>query len=71
MSTDGESVAVSLPPEVLDQLDALVAEGGFDSRSAALQHGARLVISVSDRSEAVSQGVREDVRERLERKRVS
>jgi antitoxin ParD1/3/4 len=74
MSTDRQSVPVSLPPELVKELDALVEEGVFGSRSEALRYGARLIvreerqIRLHDRTDAEA---RDDVKERLERKRVS
>lgn len=77
MSLDSErkSVPVSLPPALVEELDALVEAGVFGSRSDALRYGARLVVreaheyrrlhSVTDDRAAA------DVRERLERKRES
>lgn len=77
MSTDRERkpVPVSLPPELVEELDALVEEGVFTSRSDALRYGARLVVReerdqrrlherADDRAEA-------DIARRMERKRQS
>lgn len=44
MSEDRHSVPVSLPAGLVDELDALVADGQFGSRSDALRYGARLVV---------------------------
>lgn len=74
MSSERKSVPVSLPPELVDRLDVLVEDGVFSSRSEALRYGARLVVREErlDRlHEQVESTVREDVDERLERKRVS
>jgi Arc/MetJ-type ribon-helix-helix transcriptional regulator len=74
MSSDRESVPVSLPTGLVDRLDALVEDGVFASRSDALQHGARLVVReerLERLHEQTTERAREDVRERLERKRVS
>lgn len=74
MSSDRRSVPVSLPPELVDRLDALVEEGVFSSRSEALRYGARIVVReerLERLHEQVADGAREDVRERLDRKRVS
>ncbi|ERJ04982.1 Transcription regulator CopG-RepA family protein [Halorhabdus tiamatea SARL4B] len=74
MSSDRESVPVSLPSELVDRLDSLVNDGIFSSRSDALRYGARLVVReeqlerLHDRADSEA---REDVAERLERKRVS
>lgn len=74
MSADRKSVPVSLPPELVKELDTLVEEGVFSSRSEALRYGARLIvreerqIQLHERTDAEA---RDDVRERLERKRVS
>lgn len=74
MSTDRHSVPVSLPPELVKELDALVDKGVFSSRSEALRYGARLIvreerqIRLHERTDAEA---RDDVKERLERKRVS
>jgi len=74
MSSDRQSVPVSLPAELVDRLDALVKDGVFGSRSEALRYGARLVVR-EERLTRVHEGVdsmaAEDVRDRLERKRVS
>lgn len=73
MSSDRQSVPVSLPPELVARLDRLVEEGVFSSRSEALRYGARLVVReeaferLHDRTE---RSAREDVAERLDRKRV-
>lgn len=74
MSSDRESVPVSLPTELVERLDALVEEGVFSSRSDALRYGARLVVR-EERSRRLhdyaEERARKDVEERLERKRVS
>lgn len=75
MSSDRDSVPVSLPPAVTRRLDELVERGVFGSRSEALRYGARLVIR-EERTrtrlhEFSDERAREDVEERLERKRVS
>ncbi len=75
MSSDSgrKVVPVSLPPELVDELDALVEEGVFSSRSDALRYGARLIVReerdcvrVHELSDAAAEL---DIRERLERKR--
>ncbi|PSP80799.1 CopG family transcriptional regulator, partial [Halobacteriales archaeon QS_4_69_225] len=43
MSSDRKSVPVSLPEGLVEELDRLVEEGLFSSRSEALRYGARLV----------------------------
>ena len=74
MSTDRHSVPVSLPPELVKELDALVEDGVFSSRSEALRYGARLIVreerqaKLHDRADTKARG---DVEERLGRKRVS
>ncbi len=72
MSTERRSVPVSLPPELVNELDSLVEEGVFGSRSEALRYGARLVVREQIRlHEQTDAKTREDIRERLARKRVS
>jgi len=74
MSSDRQSIPVSLPPELVERLDKLVEDGVFGSRSDALRYGARLVVReerVERLHEQADRGAREDIRERLERKRVS
>jgi antitoxin ParD1/3/4 len=74
MSSDRQSVPVSLPAELVSRLDRLVDEGVFSSRSEALRYGARLVVreeSLARLHEQTDRGARESVAERLERKRVS
>lgn len=74
MSSDRQSVPVSLPPKLVDRLDSLVDDGVFSSRSEALRYGARLVVReehferLHDQADSAA---REDVTERLDRKRVS
>jgi len=73
MSSDRQSVPVSLPPELVARLDGLVEDGVFSSRSEALRYGARLVVReerLERLHEAADRGAREDVEQRLERKRV-
>ena len=74
MSSERKSVPVSLPSELVERLDALVEDGVFGSRSEALRYGARLVVReehLERMHDQTSEDVREDVEERLERKRVS
>ena len=74
MSTDRESVPVSLPSELVRELDELIKEGVFSSRSEALRYGARLVVReerLARLHQSTDQRAREDVRERMDRKRVS
>lgn len=74
MSSDRQSVPVSLPPELVEELDDLVDEGMFSSRSEALRYGARLVVREERQArlhDITAEQAGEDIRERLERKRVS
>jgi Arc/MetJ-type ribon-helix-helix transcriptional regulator len=74
MSSDRQSVPVSLPPELVARLDRLVEDGVFASRSAALRYGARLVVReqhLTPLHEQTDSEARTDVEERLDRKRVS
>jgi antitoxin ParD1/3/4 len=75
MSSDRKPVPVSLPPELVEELDALVEAGVFSSRSDALRYGARLVVREDRQRRRLhalgDEGAREDVEERMERKRVS
>lgn len=74
MSSDRESVPVSIPSELVEQLDRLVEDGVFGSRSEALRYGARLVVReerLARLHELADAGARDDVQERLDRKRVS
>lgn len=73
MSGDRTSVPVSLPPELINELDALIEQGAFSSRSEALRYGARLIVHEEQRGrlhDQTDEQARDDVRERLERKRV-
>jgi Arc/MetJ-type ribon-helix-helix transcriptional regulator len=74
MSSDRKSVPVSLPSELVERLDALVEDGVYSSRSEALRYGARLVVR-EERLERLHDGTteraREDIEDRLDRKRVS
>lgn len=74
MSSDRKSVPVSLPPELVEELDELVEEGMFSSRSEALRYGARLVVREERHArlhDVTAEQAGEDIRERLDRKRVS
>ncbi len=74
MSSDRHSVPVSLPTELVERLDRLVADGVFGSRSEALRYGARLVVReehLERLHEQADSEAGEDVEERLDRKRVS
>jgi Arc/MetJ-type ribon-helix-helix transcriptional regulator len=74
MSSDRQSVPVSLSPELVDRLDRLVEDGVFGSRSEALRYGARLVVReehLERLHEQTASDAGEDVEERLDRKRVS
>lgn len=73
MSSDRHSVPVSLPPELVAELDSLVETGAFSSRSEALRYGARLVVReerLARPHEHTDEGAREDISERMDRKRV-
>ncbi len=74
MAVERKNIPVSLPESLVDELDRLVEEGKFSSRSEALRYGARLVTH----QEAVKRlhlltetSAEEMVKERLERKDVS
>ena len=74
MSSDRQSVPVSLPTELVDRLDRLVEDGVFGSRSEALRYGARLVVreeTLERLHEQTESKARGDTGERLDRKRVS
>jgi Arc/MetJ-type ribon-helix-helix transcriptional regulator len=74
MSSDRQSIPVSLPPELVERLDRLVEDGIFGSRSEALRYGARLVVReehLERLHEQADNEARKDVEERLGRKRVS
>lgn len=74
MSGDRQSVPVSLPSELVADLDELVETGVFSSRSEALRYGARLVLReqrLARLHDVTEERAREDVRERMDRKRVS
>ena len=74
MSSDRQSVPVSLPTELVDRLDRLVEDGVFGSRSEALRYGARLVVreeTLERLHEQTDSNAQSDTEERLDRKRVS
>ncbi|WP_254547398.1 ribbon-helix-helix domain-containing protein [Halomarina pelagica] len=74
MSADRRSIPVSLPEDLVRELDELVEEGAFGSRSEALRYGARLVTREAHLKrlhELTAAGAERDIEERLERKRVS
>lgn len=77
VSTDTErkSVPVSLPSELVEELDALVEEGVFSSRSDAIRYGARLIVREEKQHrrlhERADDRAAEDIRERMERKKES
>jgi Arc/MetJ-type ribon-helix-helix transcriptional regulator len=74
MSSDRQSVPVSLPSELVARLDRLVEDGVFGSRSEALRYGARHVVReehLERLHEQTASKARKDVEERLDRKRVS
>lgn len=73
MSTDRKSIPVSLPEGLVDELDELVEEGKFGSRSEALRYGARLVAREAQQKrlhQRTSDAAEGEIDERLERKRV-
>jgi len=73
MSVDRESVPVSLPKKLVEDLDRLVDEGRFSSRSEALRRGARVVTEKEkvDRLHELSSKLgKEKVEQRLSRKNV-
>ena len=73
MSSDRKPVPVSLPDDLVRELDELVEEGKFGSRSEALRYGARLVVREDHMKrlhELTSERAKEDIDDRLERKRV-
>lgn len=72
MSSERKSIPVSLPPELVAELDRLVEQGKFGSRSEALRYGARLVThqEATKRLHELTQArARDQVTDRLERKR--
>lgn len=74
MSSDRKSIPVSLPPELVEEIDRLVEEGKFGSRSEALRYGARLVTheeATKRLHELTQRRGREQVQERLDRKRAA
>lgn len=74
MSSDRRSVPVSLPLELVAELDRLVEAGKFGSRSEAIRYGVRLVThqEATTRLHALGhERAREHVMDRLERKRRS
>lgn len=74
MSADRKSIPVSLPKGLVEELDELVEEGKFGSRSEALRYGARLVVREAQQKrmhERTVDDAEQDIEERLERKRVS
>lgn len=46
-----EQIAVRLPKELLDQLDALVASGAYDSRAAAVRAGVESITALAHRQQ--------------------
>lgn len=72
MPSERKSVPVSLPPELVEELDRLVEAGKFGSRSEALRYGARLVThqEATKRLHDLTQlAARDQVEDRLARKR--
>jgi Arc/MetJ-type ribon-helix-helix transcriptional regulator len=59
-------IAVRLPDRLVSALDALVADGTFDSRSEAVRHGLEALVSSTDRSR-VDQAFREGFRRQPDR----
>jgi len=73
VSSDRQTVRVSLPPELVERLDRLVEDGIFGSRSKALQYGARLVVReerLERLHEQTADAARKDIEEWLKRERV-
>ena len=73
MSVDRKSVPVSLPRKLVEDLDRLVDEGRFSSRSEALRRGARVITEKEkvDRLHELSSRLgKEKVEQRLSRKNV-
>ncbi len=73
MSTDKKSIPVLIPEGLVDELDELVKEGTFGSRSDALRYGARLVAREAQQKrlhERTSRTAEQDIEDRLERTRV-
>ena len=74
MSPDRQSVPVSLPPALVEELDRLVEAGKFGSRSEAIRYGVRLVThqEATKRLHALGNAnAAEQVNERLARKQQS
>jgi Arc/MetJ-type ribon-helix-helix transcriptional regulator len=74
MSSERKSVPVSLPEDLVRELDELVEDGKFGSRSEALRYGARLVVREDHMKrlhELTTERAEQDIDDRLERKRVS
>jgi Arc/MetJ-type ribon-helix-helix transcriptional regulator len=44
-----EQIAVRLPEEILDELDALVASGAYPSRAAAVRAGVEAIMALERR----------------------
>lgn len=73
MSSDRQSVPVSLQPAFVARLDRLVDRGVFESRLEVLRYGARLVVRdarLEHLQEQADSDARHDVEERLNRNRV-
>jgi Arc/MetJ-type ribon-helix-helix transcriptional regulator len=69
MKKDRESVPISLPKGLVQQLDALVKKGEFSSRSEALRFGARLVLMLEKRlHERAEDYAYSEIREGLRRR---
>lgn len=64
MGSDRQSVPVSLPSELVEELDALVEADLFGSRSEALRYGARLVVR-EERQARIAEETVQDTRDEL------
>ena len=68
MSSDRESIPVSLPKGIVKELEKMVRRGEFSSKSEAIRFGARLLIMLERRlHERAEDYAVEDVMEGLER----
>ena len=73
MNSDRQSVPITLPSKLVERLDRLAENGVFGSRTKALRDGARLVIRedyLERLHEQADSEARNDIEERLDRKRV-
>jgi len=72
MRQDRKSIPVSLPSELVAEIDQLIEAGQFGSRSAALRYGARLVAhqeATKCLHNLTQRRASENVAERLDRER--